>query len=224
MPGQRRTTKRQMPTKVSNTPMSDRDYWERHARNYDASLRWVLGRPLPRMLELVSEAVQGKEKVLEVAAGTGIVTSAIAQSCDAVVATDYASAMVDALERRVRDAELDNVTCEQADIYALPYEPGEFDAVVAANVLHLVPDLSAALRALQNVIKPGGLLVLPTFCHDETRVSWLVSRLLAVSGFPGHRRFTMRSLRSALEENEIQIDHAELLPGLIPIGFVGGTP
>ena len=221
MPSQRRTTN---PSKSSNTPMSDRDYWERHARNYDASLRWVLGRPLPRMLELVSEAVQGKGRVLEVAAGTGIVTSAIAQTCGAVVATDYASAMVDALEQRVRDAGLDNVACEQADIYALPYEACEFDAVVAANVLHLVPDLPAALNALKKVIKPGGLLVLPTFCHDETRVSWLVSRLLAVTGFPGHRRFTMRSLRGALEENEIQIDRAELLPGLIPIGFVAGTP
>ena len=223
MPSQRRTTNPRNPSKSSNTPMSDRDYWERHARNYDASLRWVLGRPLPRILELVSE-VQGKGRVLEVAAGTGIVTSAIAQTCGAVVATDYASAMVDALEQRVRDAGLDNVTCEQADIYALPYEACEFDAVVAANVLHLVPDLPAALNALKKVIKPGGLLVLPTFCHDETRVSWLVSRLLAVTGFPGHRRFTMRSLRGALEENEIQIDRAELLPGLIPIGFVAGTP
>lgn len=224
MPGQRRSTNPRNPRKAGNTSMNDRDYWERHARNYDASLRWLLGRPLPRMLELVSEAVQGKGRVLEVAAGTGIVTAAIAQTCDAVVATDYASAMVDALEQRVRDAGFDNVTCEQADIFALPYKAGEFDAVVAANVLHLVPDLPTALNALKKVIKPGGLLVLPTFCHDETRVSWLVSRLLAVSGFPGHRRFTMRSLRSALEENEIQLGHAELLPGLIPIGFVAGTP
>lgn len=200
--------------------MSDRDYWERHARNYDSSLRWVLGRPLPRMLKLSSEAVRGMGKVLEVAAGTGIVTSAIAQTCDSVVATDYAAAMVKALEQRVKDAGLKNVTCEQADIYALSYQPGEFDAVVAANVLHLVPNLPAALKALRNVIKPGGSLVAPTFCHDETKASWLVSRLLAVSGFPGHRRFTLRSLRGALEENGLQIVEIESLPGLIPVGFV----
>ena len=200
--------------------MSDKDYWERHARNYDSSLRWVLGRPLPRMLKLSSEAVRGMGKVLEVAAGTGIVTSAIAQTCVSVVATDYAAAMVKVLEQRVKDAGLKNVTCEQADIYALSYQPGEFDAVVAANVLHLVPDLPAALQALRNVMKPGGSLVVPTFCHDETKASWLVSRLLAVSGFPGHRRFTLRSLRGALEENGLQMVEIELLPGLIPIGFV----
>jgi len=203
--------------------MSDRDYWERHARNYDASLRWVLGRTLPRMLELASESVRGRQSVLEVAAGTGIVTSAIAETADSIVATDYAAAMVEALKQRVQDAGLKNVTCEQADVYALPYSDGEFDAVVAANVLHLVPDLPAAIRALRNVTKPGGMLVTPTFCHDETKVSWLVSRLLAISGFPGYRRFTMQSLRIALEENGVQITRAELLPGLIPIAFVEGV-
>jgi ubiquinone/menaquinone biosynthesis C-methylase UbiE len=130
--------------------------------------------------------------------------------------------MVEALEQRVQNAGLENVTCEQADIYALPYQADEFDAVVAANVLHLVPDLPAALDALRHVLKPGGSLVVPTFCHDETKVSWLISRLLAVSGFPGHRRFTMQSLRHALEENGIQVVSAELLTGLIPIGFVEG--
>jgi ubiquinone/menaquinone biosynthesis C-methylase UbiE len=175
------------------------------------------------MLELVSEAVRGTASVLEVAAGTGIVTSAIAQTSDCVVATDYAAAMVEALERRIRGAGFKNVTCEQADIYALPYSAGKFDAVVAANVLHLVPDLPAALQALRNVMKPGGLLVAPTFCHDETKLSWMVSRVLAVSGFPGHRRFTMQSLRSALEDNGLHVARAEILSGLIPIGFVEGV-
>lgn len=109
-----------------------------------------------------------------------------------------------------------------ADIYKLPYEAAEFDAVVAANVLHLVPDLKGAIEALRNVTRPDGSLVIPTFCHDETKVSWLVSRLLAISGFPGYRRFTIQSLRNELEENGLDIIHAELIPGVIPIGFVEG--
>lgn len=220
MPGRKRMTKTPVVKEATDKTMSDRDYWERHARNYDASLRLVLGRPLPRMLELASEAVRGKRRVLEVAAGTGIVTSAIARTSDSVVATDYAAAMIEALGQRVQDAALKNVTCEQADIYALPYSAGEFDAVVAANVLHLVPDLPAAIQELRNVTKPGGLLVAPTFCHDQTKVSWVLSRLFAVSGFPCHRRFTTRSLRSALEDKGLQIVRTELLPGLIPIGYV----
>ena len=175
------------------------------------------------MLELAGEAVRGRQNVLEVAAGTGIVTSAIARTSDSVIATDYAAAMVEALKRRVHEAGLSNVTCEQADIYALPYPADRFDAVVAANVLHLVPDFAAAIEALRRVTKPGGLLVAPTFCHDETRISWLLSRLFAITGFPGHRRFTFNTLCRALEQNGLQVVQTESLPGLIPIGFVAAT-
>lgn len=128
-----------------------------------------------------------------------------------------------ALERRVTDAGVSNVRCEQADIYALRFDDGAFDAVVAANVLHLVPDLQGALAALRRVVRPGGRLVVPTFCHDQTAVSWVFSRVLAVTGFPGHRRFTAKSLRQALEDAGLRITRTETLAGLIPIGCVEGT-
>lgn len=97
-----------------------------------------------------------------------------------------------------------------------------FDAVVAANVLHLVPDLEGALAALTSMLRPDGILIAPTFCHDETRISWLVSRLLAVTGFPGHRSFTVASLRTALEAAGLKVDRCEVISGLLPIGYVEG--
>lgn len=199
-----------------------RGYWERNASRYDASAR-LIGRPLPRMLELVSGAVDVADRVLEVAAGTGIVTIAIAGRAKEVVATDYAAAMVEMLERRVRSEGLENVRCEQADLYSLPFDEASFDAVVAANVLHLVPDLPGSLAALRRVLRPGGRLIVPTFLHDETAVSGLVSRVLALTGFPGERRFTSRSLREALESARLRIDRFEILPGPIPIGYAEGV-
>ncbi len=175
------------------------------------------------MLELVHDAVRGCEQVLEVAAGTGVVTTAIAQSAGTVIATDYAAAMVAILAQRVRDAGFGNVTCVQADLYELRYRTGEFDAVVAANVLHLVPDLPGALAALRRVLRQGGRLIIPTFCHNETALSWLISRALAVTGFPSHRRFTSLSLRTAVEQAGLKITRVETLRGLIPIGYVEGT-
>jgi len=72
------------------------------------------------------------------------------------------------------------------------------------------------------MLRPDGILIAPTFCHDETRISWLVSRLLAVTGFPGHRRFTVQSLNGALEDAGLAVDLSESLPGLIPIGYAQG--
>lgn len=201
---------------------SDRSYWDKHAKNYDRSMS-LLGGPIPRMVELAGEATRGLGRVLEVAAGTGLVTPALAAGAGEVIATDYSAAMVAALEQRVRDAGVANVRCERADLYALRFDAGTFDAVVAANVLHLVPDLPGALAALRRVVRPGGRIVVPTFCHDETGLSWVVSRALAVTGFPGHRRFTSKSLRQAVEDAGVRVTRAEVLPGVIAIGYVEGT-
>lgn len=201
---------------------TERRFWEKHAKNYDRSML-LLGKPLSPMIERVARAVHGCGRVLELAAGTGLVTGAIALAAREVVATDYAQAMVDALHARVQGAKLDNVRCERADVYALTYESASFDAVVAANVLHLLPDLPSALDAMKRVVQPGGRWVLPTYCHDETTASWALSRLLAITGFPGHRRFTAHSLRSALEASGLRVERFEVLAGPIPIGYVEGT-
>lgn len=73
------------------------------------------------------------------------------------------------------------------------------------------------------MLKPGGTVVVPTFCHDETALSWVVSRALAVTGFPGHRRFTAQSLRRAVEAAGVRVTRTETLSGLLPIGYVEGT-
>lgn len=198
---------------------SDRRFWERRAKDYDRS-QALFGRPLPRVRDLTADAVSGADKVLEVAAGTGLTTEAIAPRVRRLVATDYADAMLDALRRRVRDAGLSNVECARGDIYALEYPSESFDAVVAANVLHLVPDLEGALAALKRLVRAGGTLVAPTFCHHETVRAWLASRALAVLGQPMHRRFTAASLQAAIESAGMVVRRAETVPGFIPLGFL----
>lgn len=198
---------------------SGRAYWERHARRYDRSTR-LLARPVPRMLELAVGAARGKARVLEVAAGTGLLTTAIGPVVGALIATDYAHEMVKQLEARVRDAALANVTCEQADLYALRFEDATFDAVVAANVLHLVPDLEGALASLRRVLAPGGTLIVPTYLHRETLGASLLSRVFALTGFPGQRRFTLATLRESVDRAGFAIVRADVIPGPFPIGYV----
>lgn len=199
-----------------------RHYWERHAARYDWSTR-LLARPAPRMLELARQDATGKSRVLEVAAGTGLITTAIAPIVGELVATDYAIAMVQQLEAHVRSAGSKNVQCEQADIYSLRFEPASFDAVFAANVLHLVPDLDAALTSLARVLRPGGTLVAPTYLHEETLGASALSRILSLTGFPGHRRFTAGTLRQAIEAAGLHVQRFETIPGPFPIGYVAAT-
>ena len=194
-------------------------YWERHAALYDRSLG-PLSRPFPRMLERIGAAVQGCGSVLEVAAGTGLVTPTLSRAAGQVIATDQAEAMVERTRVRVAVEGLSNVQCEVADVYGLRFADGQFDAAVAANLLHLLPDVPAALAELRRVVRPGGVLVLPTFCHAQTVRSHVVSYLAALTGFPGQRRLSDERLQRLLRDAGLQPGPVEIIDGLIPIGYV----
>jgi len=196
-------------------------FWERTASRYDRSMM-LLGGPLDAMLPLVTSEVRGLDRVLELAAGTGLVSASIAPVVGELVATDYAEAMVRKLEERVRQLALVNVRTCTLDLYALDGAE-RYDAVVATNVLHLLPDLDAALAAMVRALVPGGRLVVPTYCHDETAVSRLTSRALGLVGFPGQRRLTLERLVGLLDGRGMEVRRAALLPGLLPIGFVSAT-
>jgi phosphatidylethanolamine/phosphatidyl-N-methylethanolamine N-methyltransferase len=211
-----------MKSTTSSPNDSGRTYWERHAANYDRSMR-ILGGPLPRVLELIAQDVEGTDVVLEVAAGTGIVTLAGAPRVGRWIASDYAESMVKTLRERVARAGLRNVECTRRDLYALEMEDESVGAVVAANVLHLVPDLPGALGALRTVLRPGGSLLAPTYCHAEGAVARAISTLLGLTGFPGRRRFTADSLERALVEAGFRVDRVELVPGLIPMAYVAAS-
>ena len=193
-------------------------FWERTASRYDLSML-LFGGPLKAMLPLVAEEVEGLDRVLELAAGTGLVSAAIAPVVGELVATDYAEAMVGSLEQRVVASGWTNVTTRVLDVCSLDGDE-RFDAIVAANVLHLLPDLDGALDAMVGSLRPNGRLIIPTYCHDETWTARATSRLLGLVGFPGQRRLTLDRLVGPLAHRGLTVRRRELIPGLLPIGFV----
>lgn len=200
-------------------PTSGREFWERTASSYDRSML-LLGGPIPAAVERVVEVVRGSGRVLEVASGTGLFTVAMAPVVGELIATDYAEAMV--AQTRARVAGLANVRCEVRDLYQLGEELRDLDAVVGANVLHLVPDLDLGLAEMRSALRPGGVLVVPTYCHSQTAAARAVSAALSLVSFPGQRRFDLATLGEAVAGAGFTIERAELVPGLLPIGLVAG--
>jgi SAM-dependent methyltransferase len=64
---------------------------------------------------------------------------------------------------------------KQGDALALPFPDGEFDRVVAAEVLEHIPDDSAAIRELSRVLRPGGTLAVTVPSWLPERVCWALS-------------------------------------------------
>jgi ubiquinone/menaquinone biosynthesis C-methylase UbiE len=98
-------------------------------------------------------------RLLEVAAGTGVVTRALAASLDdsvAIVASDLNQAMLD---QAAATGTARPVTWQQADAMALPFGDGEFDVVVCQFGAMFFPDKAHAYAEVRRVLKPGGLFL-----------------------------------------------------------------
>ena len=98
-------------------------------------------------------------RVLEAAAGTGIVTRALLRALPgsvAIVATDLNQPMVDHAAAQVSSS---RVTWQQADAQSLPFPDGAFDAVVCQFGVMFFPDKRQAYREARRVLKPGGRFI-----------------------------------------------------------------
>src|SRR6202047_1152364 len=95
--------------------------------------------------------------VLETAAGSGVVTRALAPglSPDAsYVVTDLNQPMLDyAAARQVSDS---RISWRKADAQALPFEDAAFDLVCCQFGAMFFPDRTSGYREARRVLKPGG--------------------------------------------------------------------
>ncbi|HEY6933859.1 MAG TPA: methyltransferase domain-containing protein [Marmoricola sp.] len=64
---------------------------------------------------------------------------------------------------------------KQGDALALPFADGEFDRVVAAEVLEHIPDDTTAIAELVRVLRPGGTMAVTVPRWLPERVCWALS-------------------------------------------------
>lgn len=109
--------------------------------------------------------------VLEIAAGTGVVTRALAPrlSPDAsYVVTDLNQPMLDyAASRQTPDSRIE---WRQADAMALPFEDAAFDLVCCQFGAMFFPNRTSAYREARRVLKPGGRFLFNVWDRIEENV------------------------------------------------------
>jgi SAM-dependent methyltransferase len=146
---------------IDETPSSA--FWDRVARRYAAmSMR------NPAAWETTLERVQAhmgpQDRVLELGCGTGSTALRLAPLAEQYIATDYSAEMIAIAREKQAGTDLENLDFRVAKIGNDDLPEGPFDAVIAFNVLHLLPDRQLALREIFDLLSPGGLLISKTPC------------------------------------------------------------
>jgi ubiquinone/menaquinone biosynthesis C-methylase UbiE len=200
--------------------MSETNTWNRLAHKYDTTVR-LFDRSYGRIRELLRSDLAGAERVLEIASGTGQFTFELAEAAGQLLATDLSAEMIARLDAKLADRDVANVSTAVMSAYDLGLDDGSVDAAFCANALHVMENPERALRELHRVIRPGGRLLVPTFCHGIDRRRRLLSRLLSlVSPFVAHTKLTPSLLVSMVEAAGFEPQEPIVLPGMLPIAYL----
>jgi ubiquinone/menaquinone biosynthesis C-methylase UbiE len=138
-------------------------------------------------------AARNPARVLEIAAGTGVVTRALASvlpSSVPIVATDLNEAM---LNQASRAGTSRAVEWRQADAMQLPFENEAFDAVVCQFGVMFFPDKVRAFAEARRVLTRGGVFIFSVWDRIEENEFADTATTALASMFPnGPPRFMAR--------------------------------
>ena len=149
-------------------------------------------------------------RILEVAAGTGVVTRAMASALPqgaTIVATDLNQAMLD---HAAAVGTKRPVEWRQADAMQLPFAGESFDAVVCQFGAMFFPDKAKAFAEARRVLKPGGVFIFNVWDRiGENEFAETVTRALE-SVFPQDPpRFMARTPHGYHDRRAIERDLAD---------------
>jgi ubiquinone/menaquinone biosynthesis C-methylase UbiE len=202
---------RSSPSRVSEIIPSKARFWDRLARKYAAD-------PIADMagyeatLQRVRGLLSTEQNVLEIGCGTGSTALRLAPFTRRLLATDVSAGMISIAREKLAAQPIPQLSFDVADADAAIAGQGEYDVVLAFNVLHLVSDLDRALELAVQTLRPGGLLISKTACISEMNplIPCLALPLMrAIGKAPQVQCFDADALRSAIARQGMDIVSVE---------------
>ena len=145
-------------------------------------------------------------RVREVGAGTGSTAVIHAPHVANYEAVDFSPKMLDIARRRAAEAGVENLTFRAAALEELDAN-GDFDAVLALSLIHLLEDRDAGIAHMAKMLKPGGLFVSSTTCiGGQARLLKVLGPIPRALGlFPILNFFTRDELEASIRAAGLEI-------------------
>ncbi len=139
-----------------------------------------------KIIELSRDLLEKDNYILDFGCGSGAITNKLAGEVRAIDAIDISSGMLEFAEEQARKDSVDNINYMQASIFDERFKYGQFDAILAFNVLHYIEDMPKLIERIDALLKPNGLFISSTACLKEKRslIGYLVLFLTKIGMMP----------------------------------------
>ena len=149
-----------------------------NAGSYDAVVRATTFGQDAAWKRHILEAMGNRSNVLELACGTGILSSMLAGAGKRVAGLDLTFEYLQASRRKL------HIPLAQGTAEMLPYKDGSFDAVVSSYLAKYV-DMERVAEECWRVLRPGGVAVFHDFTYPDGPMRDLWNSYFAILRFAG---------------------------------------
>jgi ubiquinone/menaquinone biosynthesis C-methylase UbiE len=134
------------------------EFWDRSADNYDKTEQ-RFEHIHRKSRENARKHLKGNDIVLDYGCGTGATTCELASQVKEIQAIDISSKMIEAANEKAVASNIENVSFVRTDIFDEKFKEESFDAILAFNMLHTIPNPWDAVKRVHELLKPGGLFI-----------------------------------------------------------------
>jgi len=159
------------------------------------------------------------DTVLDYGCATGIVSNAIADKVKEIHAIDISSKMINIAESKASELNIENIHYAHATIFDKRYQNESFNVILAFRILHMLEDIQAVMRRINELLKPGGTFISVSACMGDNKSLLSVLVLLAskMRIVPQHiNLFKLPELHGIITDGGFQIVEYERMDDRVP--------
>jgi len=186
-------------------------FWDKTASQYD-QIESKDEQTYINIIKRTKTHLKISDVVLDYGCGTGLIANEISEYVKGIYAIDISSNMIEIAEKKAKERNIANINYAHTTIFDERYKKGSFDVILAFHVLHLLEDEPIVLQRMNELLKPGGLLISATPCVGE---KIFLRSLLFLAGrvglAPKIRSFKMRNLVDTIEKGNFSIVESDCL-------------
>ncbi|MDA3953796.1 MAG: class I SAM-dependent methyltransferase [Bacteroidales bacterium] len=192
--------------------MNAEKFWDSLSNNFDKRVKKYTQLYI-KSIAKTKKHLNTNDIVLDYACGTGLIANEIATNVKHIYAIDISSKMIEAAKRKADKIKIKNIDFVQSTIFDEKYKKESFDVILAFNILHIVKDTHKLMQRINELLKPGGLIISTTACLGEkhTFLNILISILNKIGIAQYMNLFKIPKLENVITKGNFQIIETETL-------------
>lgn len=186
-------------------------FWDKMAKNYDQEEKKD-EQTYIKIIEKTKKYLKISDIVLDYGCGTGLISNEIADNVKVIHAIDISSKMIKIAKIKADGRKIENIYFAHSTIFDERYKRGLFDVILVFYILHLLEDPHKVMQRINELLKPGGLIISATPCMGEKKVlSILLSLVSKIGLIPNVRSFKISELEDSIADGNFEIVETECL-------------